>query len=160
MLLISWKSGRFSKKDINAKVCYGEYQYVSTPTLTMSKFDPAFLAIIRCRILSIMPGSSWAGWPVSRVRCWELWLMDCLEWVGVARHYNENRVPVLGYTLVLLKTMKSVVDMKKYYVLKSNVFVSHSIDSLGLEDFLWIYDLNLGIDVYLSTSRLLSTYCV
>ena len=101
-----------------------------------------------------------AGWPVSRVRCWELLVMDCLEWVGVARHYNENRVPVLGYTLVLLKTMKSVVDMKKYYVLKSNAFVSHSIDSLGIKDFLWIYDLNLGIDLYLSTGRLLSTYCV
>ena len=63
---------------------------------------------------------------------------DGLSWVrvGVARHYNENRVPVLGYTLVLLKTMKSVVDMIKYHVLKFNAFVSHSIDSLGIEDFL------------------------
>ena len=31
---------------------------------------------------------------------------------GVAGHYNENRVPVLGYTLVPLKTMKSLVDMR------------------------------------------------
>ena len=54
----------------------------------------------------------------------------------MARHYNENQVPVLGYTLILLKTMNSVVDMKKYYVLKSNAFVSHSIDSLGIKDFL------------------------
>ena len=53
MLLISWKSGRFSKKDKNAKVRYGEYQYVSTATLTMSEFDPAFIAFIRCRILSL-----------------------------------------------------------------------------------------------------------
>ena len=29
----------------------------------------------------------------------------------MARHYNENRVPVLGFTLVLLKIMKSVVDV-------------------------------------------------
>ena len=53
MLLISWKSGSFSKKDKNAKVRYGEYQYVSTATLTMSEFDPAFIAFIRCRILSL-----------------------------------------------------------------------------------------------------------
>ena len=54
MFLISLKSGKFSKKDKNAKVRYGEYQYVSTPTLTMSEFDPAFLAFIRCRILSLV----------------------------------------------------------------------------------------------------------
>ena len=40
---------------------------------------------------------------------------SCERWivlsVSVAGHYNENRVPVLGYTLVPLKTMKSVVDM-------------------------------------------------
>ena len=54
MLLISWKSGKFSKKDKkNVKVRHGEYQYVSTPTLTMSEFDPAFLASIRSRILSL-----------------------------------------------------------------------------------------------------------
>ena len=52
MFLISLKSGKFSKKDKNPKVGYGEYQYVSTPTLTMYEFDPAFLAFIRCRILS------------------------------------------------------------------------------------------------------------
>ena len=54
MLLIRLKSGKFYKKDKNAKVCYGEYQYVSTQTLTMSEFDPAFLAFIRCRILSLI----------------------------------------------------------------------------------------------------------
>ena len=45
-------------------------------------------------------------------------------------------MPVLRYTLVLLKAMNSVVDMKKYYVLKSNAFISHSMDFHGIEDFL------------------------
>ena len=55
--------------------------------------------------------SSWAGQLVWRSRCW-----GCERWIvlsdGVAGHYNENRVPVLGYTLVPLKTMKSLVDMR------------------------------------------------
>ena len=53
-----WSAGNqesFLKKDKNAKARYGEYQYVSTPTLTMSEFDPAFLAFIRCRILTLLP---------------------------------------------------------------------------------------------------------
>ena len=50
ILLISWK---FSNKDKNAKVCHGEYQYVSMPTLKIFEFDPAFLAFIRSCILRI-----------------------------------------------------------------------------------------------------------
>ena len=47
---------KFSKKDLkkkNVKVRHGEYQYVSTPTLTMFEFDPACLTFIHSRILSI-----------------------------------------------------------------------------------------------------------
>ena len=45
---------------------------------------------------------------------------------------DENRVPVLGYTL----DNEIRGGHEKYYVLKSNAFGSHSIDSLGKEDFL------------------------
>ena len=44
----------FDHLEINAKVCYREYQYVLTPTLTMSEFDTAFLSFICCRILSLI----------------------------------------------------------------------------------------------------------
>ena len=40
----------------------------------------------------------------------------CERWIvlsdGMAGHHNKNRVLVLGYALVPLKTMKSVVDMR------------------------------------------------
>ena len=68
----------------------------------------------------------------------------------MASHYNENRVPVLGYTRVLLKTIeiRGGYDLK-YYVLNLKWF-----QLVAEKIFFEFYDLNLGIDLYPSASKL------